>query len=94
MSLAVVAGMKKTNDHAEPKKVVCFYIYTFFLISQFNSLCNEFTSVWSMFVYHIKYKNSYKNVLLNIMKHCTNPFIIHYYLLVVAIKVLTKSNQW
>jgi len=47
-----------------------------------------------MFVYHIKYKNSYKNVLLNIMKHCTNPFIIHYYLLVVAIKVLTKSNQW
>jgi len=22
-------------------------------ISQFNSLCNEFTSVWSMFIYNI-----------------------------------------
>jgi len=38
-------------------------------ISQFNSPCNEFTSVWSMFVYNINntgtmYTNSSKQVAI------------------------------
>ena len=34
--------------------VTCVYNVSNIPISQFKSLCNEFTSIWSMFVYNIK----------------------------------------
>jgi len=34
-------------------------------ISQFNSLCNELTSVWSMFVYNSRY-DMIQNIITNI----------------------------
>ena len=42
-------------------------------ISQFNNLCNEFTSVWSLFLYNIIYKISSSSLctLLNMTSHHT-----------------------
>ena len=45
-------------------------------ISQFNSLCNEFTSFWSMFIYNTKVSNK---VTSNCFILCTNKAYNYYF---------------
>ena len=52
MPLAVVAGMKKPNDDAEPIKVECFFFYIIKITAGLVYTSESFLAIVDTFVYY------------------------------------------